>query len=163
MAANTYKIVLVGDGGVGKTTLVKRLRTGIFEPRYVATLGVEVHPLVFETNYGTFTLNVWDTAGQSKFGGLADGYYIFADGAIVVYDVTSMLTYQHVPEWIAKVQRVEPNIPLLLCGNKVDVDKKVFMNNDYDISAKSNYQLYEMFAEMLRKISGHQDLAILGD
>lgn len=72
----TFKLVLVGDGGVGKTTFVKRHLTGEFEKKYVATLGVEVHPLVFHTNRGPLRFNVWDTAGQEKFGGLRDGYYI---------------------------------------------------------------------------------------
>lgn len=68
--------MLVGDGGTGKTTFVKRHLTGEFEKKYVATLGVEVHPLVFHTNRGPIKFNVWDTAGQEKFGGLRDGYYI---------------------------------------------------------------------------------------
>jgi GTP-binding nuclear protein Ran len=67
-------MILVGDGGVGKTTFVRRHLTGEFEKRYVATLGVEVHPLKFFTNLGPIQFNVWDTAGQEKFGGLRDGY-----------------------------------------------------------------------------------------
>ena len=70
-----FKLVLVDDGGTGKTTFVKHHLTGEFE-KYVATLGVEVHPLVFHTNRGPIKFNVWDTAGQEKFGGLRDGYYI---------------------------------------------------------------------------------------
>ena len=69
-----YKLVLVGEGGVGKTTFVKRHLTGEFEKKYIATLGVEVHPMVFHTNHGPIRLNVWDTAGQEKLGGLRDGY-----------------------------------------------------------------------------------------
>lgn len=88
------QLVLVGDGGTGKTTFVKRHLTGEFEKKYIgswfwflvfyfsivliicdlATLGVEVHPLIFHTNYGPIRFDTWDTAGQEKFGGLRDGY-----------------------------------------------------------------------------------------
>ncbi|KAF6778686.1 hypothetical protein AHF37_01429 [Paragonimus kellicotti] len=77
-----FKLVLVGDGGTGKTTFVKRHITGEFEKKYVATLGVEVHPLDFHTTRGKIRFNVWDTAGQEKFGGLRDGYYIQGQCAI---------------------------------------------------------------------------------
>lgn len=63
-----FKLILVGDGGVGKTTFVKRHLTGEFEKKYVATLGVEVHPLLFHTNRGPIKFNVWDTAGQEVRG-----------------------------------------------------------------------------------------------
>lgn len=63
-ATPEFKLILVGDGGVGKTTFVKRHLTGEFEKKYVATLGVEVHPLLFHTNRGPIKFNVWDTAGQ---------------------------------------------------------------------------------------------------
>lgn len=122
----TFKCVLVGDGGTGKTTFVKRHMTGEFEKRYVATLGVEVHPLVFHTNRGPIRFNVWDTAGQEKFGGLRDGYYIQGQCAIVMFDVTSRVTYKNVPNWHRDLIRVCENIPIVLCGNKVDIkDRKV--------------------------------------
>ena len=64
-----------------------------------ATLGVEVHPLRFHTNRGELVFNVWDTAGQEKFGGLRDGYYIQGQCAIMMFDVTSRITYKNVPNW----------------------------------------------------------------
>ena len=78
MTGPEFKCVLVGDGGVGKTTYVKRHETGDFEKVYVrdrlATRGAEVHRLTFTTSCGPITFNCWDTAGQEKFGGLRDGY-----------------------------------------------------------------------------------------
>ena len=69
-----FKLVMVGDGGVGKTTFVKRHLTGEFEKKYIATQGVEVNSIVFYTNHGPIKFNIWDTAGQEKLGGLRDGY-----------------------------------------------------------------------------------------
>lgn len=86
-----------------------------------ATLGVEVHPLTFSTNFGTICFNVWDTAGQEKFGGLRDGYYIQGQCGIIMFDVTSRITYKNVPNWHRDLERVCENIPIVLCGNKVDI------------------------------------------
>ena len=88
---------------------------------YIATLGVEVHPLKFSTNFGDICFNVWDTAGQEKFGGLRDGYYIQGQCGIIMFDVTSRITYKNVPNWHRDLVRVCENIPIVLCGNKVDV------------------------------------------
>merc|ERR1719329_1670877 len=121
-----FKLVLVGDGGVGKTTFVKRHLTGEFEKKYIATLGVEVHPMQFFTSKGQICFNVWDTAGQEKLGGLRDGYYIGGHSGIIMFDVCSRITYQNVPKWYKYLVRVCENIPIVLVGNKVDVkDRKV--------------------------------------
>jgi len=165
----SFKLVLVGDGGVGKTTFVKRHLTGEFEKKYVATLGVEVHPLGFTTNRGPITFNVWDTAGQEKFGGLRDGYYIQGQCAIIMFDVTSRITYKNVPTWHKDLVRVCENIPIVLCGNKVDIkDRKVKAKaitfhrkknlQYYDISAKSNYNFEKPFLWLARKLAGDPNL-----
>jgi GTP-binding nuclear protein Ran len=167
--APEFKLVLVGDGGVGKTTFVKRHLTGEFEKKYNATVGVEVHPLQFQTNRGLIVYNVWDTAGQEKFGGLRDGYYIGGQCAIIMFDVTSRITYKNVPNWHKDLIRVCENIPIVLCGNKVDVkDRKVKAkaitfhrkNNMqyYDISARSNYNFEKPFLWLARKLAGDANL-----
>ena len=92
-----------------------------------ATLGVEVHPLSFSTNFGTICFNVWDTAGQEKFGGLRDGYYIQGQCGIIMFDVTSRITYKNVPNWHRDLERVCENIPIVLCGNKVDVKVRRYL------------------------------------
>ena len=181
-AVPEFKLILVGDGGVGKTTFVKRHKTGEFEKKYVATVGAEVHPMKFVTSYGTFIFNVWDTAGQEKFAGniflkfldiflfvnkvlngiyciclgLRDGYYIEAHCGIIMFDVTSRITYKSVPNWHRDLTRVCENIPIVLVGNKVDMkDRKVKARQItyhrkrnlqyYDVSAKSNYNFARPF------------------
>jgi len=167
-----FKLILVGDGGVGKTTFVKRHLTGEFEKKYVATLGVEVHPLDFHTNHGKIKFNVWDTAGQEKYGGLRDGYYIQGECAIIMFDVTSRITYKHVPNWHRDLVRVCDVIPIVLVGNKVDIKerkvkaKQVLFHRKknlpyYDISAKSNYHFEKPFLWLARKLVGRPDLNIV--
>merc|ERR1712137_55956 len=168
-----FKLILVGDGGVGKTTFVKRHLTGEFEKKYVATLGVEVHPLVFHTNRGAMRFNVWDTAGQEKFGGLRDGYYIQGQCAIIMFDVTSRITYKNVPNWHRDIVRVCENIPIVLVGNKVDVkDRHVKAKNIqfhrkrnlqyYDLSARSNYNFEKPFLWLARRLTNQPNLQFVG-
>ncbi|KAL1859930.1 GTP-binding nuclear protein gsp1/Ran [Paecilomyces lecythidis] len=160
--------VLTGCPSV-QTTFVKRHLTGEFEKKYIATLGVEVHPLSFTTNLGPIQFDVWDTAGQEKFGGLRDGYYINGQCGIIMFDVTSRITYKNVPNWHRDLVRVCENIPIVLCGNKVDVkERKVKAKTItfhrkknlqyYDISAKSNYNFEKPFLWLARKLVGNQTL-----
>jgi len=168
----TFKLILVGDGGTGKTTFVKRHLTGEFEKKYIATIGVEVHPLTFHTNRGVICFNVWDTAGQEKFGGLRDGYYIQGNCAIIMFDVTSRPTYKNVPNWYRDIVRVCENIPIVLTGNKVDVleravkAKQVTFHRKrnlqyYDISAKSNYNFERPFLWLAKKLANDNNLAFV--
>ena len=174
MSAPQFKLLLVGDGGVGKTTLVKRHLTGEFEKKYIPTLGVEVHPLKFSTNCGDLVFNVWDTAGQEKFGGLRDGYYIQGQCAIIMFDVTSRITYKNVPNWHRDIVRVCENIPIVLVGNKVDVqDRQVKARNItfhrkrnlqyYDLSARTNYNFHMPFKWLARRLTNQPSLEFIGE
>jgi GTP-binding nuclear protein Ran len=126
---------------------------------------------------------VWDTAGQEKFGGLRDGYYIQGQCGIIMFDVTSRITYKNVPNWHRDLERVCENIPIVLCGNKVDVkvcsyhllchgptkltslqERKVKTGavtfhrkkniQYFEISAKSNYNFEKPFLWLARKLVG---------
>ena len=130
-----------------------------------ATIGVEVSPLDFYTNRGQLRFYCWDTAGQEKFGGLRDGYYIRGQCAIIMFDVTARLSYKNVPTWHRDLTRVCENIPIVLCGNKVESkDRQVKYKNVvfhrkknlqyYEISAKSNYQFEKPFLYLARKLVG---------
>uniref|UniRef100_A0A8C6W5Z5 GTP-binding nuclear protein Ran n=1 Tax=Nannospalax galili TaxID=1026970 RepID=A0A8C6W5Z5_NANGA len=152
-----FKLVLVDNGITGKTTFVKRHLMGEFE-KYVATLGVAVHPLMFHTNQGPIKFNVWDTASQEKCQGLHD-----AQSAIIMFDVTSRVTYKNVPNWHRDLVRVCENIFIVLCGSKVDIkDRKVKAKSInlqyYDISAKSTYNFEKPFLWLARKFIGDPNL-----
>jgi len=166
---HAFKLVLVGDGGTGKTTFVKRHLSGEFEKKYEPTIGVEVRPLKVTTNCGPLIFNIWDTAGQEKFGGLRDGYYIYANCGIIMFDVTSRVTYKNVPVWHRDLCRVCPNIPMVLVGNKVDVKTRQVKpkqitfhrkkNLQYiEVSAKSNYNFEKPFLYLARKLTASPSL-----
>ena len=167
-----FKVVLIGDGGVGKTTFVKRHQTGEFEKKYIATQGVEVSSITFNTNHGPIKLSLWDTAGQEKLGGLREGYYIGAHAAILMFDVTTRITYKNIPKWYKDLTRICDNIPIVLVGNKVDQkDRKVKARQItfhrkrnlqyFDISAKSNYQYEKPFLWILRTLTGDLNLYLV--
>jgi GTP-binding nuclear protein Ran len=114
-----FKLILCGDGGTGKTALWKRVLTGEFERKYVATFGVEVHPLVFHTNRGPVRFSVWDTAGQEKLGGLRDGYYVDSDAALIAFSDKESLA--HVANWRRDFMHVAGDVPVVAVGTKFDL------------------------------------------
>jgi GTP-binding nuclear protein Ran len=157
---NTYNMVLLGDEGVGKTAWIKRIVTGRFITKYTATMGVEVT----RVPYNDVTFEVYDCSGQEKFGGLRDGYIRNADVVIVFFDVTSMLSYKNVQKWINVTRNIIPDVPIIICGSKVDSPRRrvkpsmirVHLKNNcqyYDISAKSNYNFEKPFVKSCEYLS----------
>jgi GTP-binding nuclear protein Ran len=136
---SAFKIALVGDGGVGKTTYIRRLLGGDFKMPYTATVGEEVHPIVLSGPYNGVVFNVWDTAGQHKFSGMRDPHYEDADAAIVMFDVNSRISYGNVQWWCDEIRAVNPDLPIVNVGNKCDIveGRKVQSGSYFEISAKS--------------------------
>lgn len=167
------KVVLLGDGGVGKTTLIHRILTGEFTRKYVPTMGVEVNPLTFNTTRGRVILNCWDCAGQEKFGSLWESYYVGADACIVMFDTTANITYRSVKGWVNSIRKQCKDIPIILCGNKVDSrERKVALSSIdahrelnltkyFDISAKSNYNFEKPFLEIMRAYFNDPNLSFV--
>jgi GTP-binding nuclear protein Ran len=170
----TKKIILIGDGGVGKTSFIRRYIDGSFNRQYIATVGAEVYNLHLKINDEQYIhFQVWDTAGQEQNSGLSDGYYWDADGVIVFFDVTSRITHKHVPEWIRKAQNVNienKNMPIMIVGNKADLskDRKVDASrirkglprgSEYtDMSAKSNYNFEKPLLYLARCFTKNPNL-----
>lgn len=155
-----FKIVLVGDGGCGKTCFAKRFLTQGFEKKYVATLGVEVHPIHFQTNYGLVVFNVWDTAGQEKYGGLRDGYYIRGDGCLAFYQEGVVSSANRALEFSQDVKRVCGDIPLFYVSTKND-EGCTCQGPCLHISSKNHINLENPFLALARTLMGKEDLVFL--
>lgn len=131
----TYKIVIVGAGGVGKTAFVRNLMDGTFYSKYIATIGVEVH---FVRPGSNTTLAMWDCAGQEKFQGLAEGYYVNAQAAILMYSAEDPSTRDCLEEYAHKIREVAGDIPLAYVANKCDLVGEFSPPfGDHSISVKS--------------------------
>ena len=158
----SYKLVLVGDAGVGKSTYIKRLLTGEFETKYVPTCGVTVNRLTFSTTKGPVSFKVYDLAGQERIGTDQSTHYTDADCAIVMYDCHSKLSLQNVQVWINDIHRNCGDIPIVVCGNKCDVKgRQYFSRRDetqWLISAKSNMNYEKPFLHLIRVLKEDQEL-----
>jgi len=121
-----FKLVLIGDSGVGKSCLLLRFADDNFTDSYISTIGVDFRFRTITINDKTVKLQIWDTAGQERFRTITSAYYRGADGIIMVYDVTSMESFDHVEEWLNEVERhANESTSKLLVGNKADlVDEK---------------------------------------
>jgi len=123
-----YKVLVVGDIGTGKTSIIKRYVHGIFSMHYKSTIGVDFALKVLEwDDKTTVRLQLWDIAGQERFGNMTRVYYKEAVGAFVVFDVTRISTYEAVKKWKGDidVKVTIPNspdpIPVVLLANKIDL------------------------------------------
>jgi len=121
-----FKLVLIGDSGVGKSCLLLRFADDNFTDSYISTIGVDFRFRTITIDKKTVKLQIWDTAGQERFRTITSAYYRGADGIIMVYDVTSMESFDHVEEWLNEVERhANESTSKLLVGNKADlVDEK---------------------------------------
>mmetsp|Transcript_13412 Transcript_13412/g.22285 ORF Transcript_13412/g.22285 Transcript_13412/m.22285 type:complete len:217 (-) Transcript_13412:406-1056(-) len=116
-----FKLVLIGDSGVGKSCLLLRFADDAFTESYISTIGVDFRFRTVKVNNKTVKLQIWDTAGQERFRTITSAYYRGADGIIMVYDVTSTDSFDHVNDWLKEVNRyASEGTAKLLVGNKSD-------------------------------------------
>ncbi|NP_001089457.1 uncharacterized protein LOC734507 [Xenopus laevis] len=117
-----FKLILIGDAGVGKTCVVQRFRSGVFAERQGSTIGVDFTMKTLEIQGKRVKLQIWDTAGQERFRTITQSYYRSANGAIIAYDITKRKSFASVPRWIEDVKKYAgSNIVQLLIGNKSDL------------------------------------------
>jgi Ras-related protein Rab-1A len=116
-----FKLVLIGDSGVGKSCLLLRFADDAFTESYISTIGVDFRFRTVKMDNKTVKLQIWDTAGQERFRTITSAYYRGADGIIMVYDTTSSDSFDHVNDWLKEVNRyASEGTCKLLVGNKCD-------------------------------------------
>ena len=119
----TFKILMLGDASVGKTSLTVRYVSGYFLEDLRLTIGVDFYSKITEFNGKKVKLQIWDFGGEIRFRYLLSQYCKGANGAFFLFDITNALTISHLPDWTSIVREVAGDIPIILIGSKLDLDE----------------------------------------
>ena len=162
MASLNSKIVTLGEGRVGKTSLTLKFVNGTFHANEISTVNANYLSKLVHIDNGAVQLNIWDTAGQERFRALASNYYRQAQGALVVYDITDRASFQKVVSWINELKaQADKNIVIVVAGNKCDMERERQINKaeaqefcrklqirHFDTSAKTGAGVEDAFREL---------------
>ncbi|XP_048836876.1 ras-related protein Rab-38 [Brienomyrus brachyistius] len=171
-----YKVLVIGDLGVGKTSIIKRYVQQSFSPNYRATIGVDFALKVLNWDTETIRLQLWDIAGQERFGNMTRVYYREATGAFIVFDVTRPSTFEAVTKWKEDLDSKLslPNgrgVAAVLLANKCDQGRDVLTNNGlkmeqfckengfvgwFETSAKENINIDEAAGCLVKHIIANE-------
>jgi small GTP-binding protein len=146
---STFKIVVVGSSGVGKSAIVQRLVDNTFREETQSTVGVEFKPFIIRVDEQTVKLQIWDTAGQERFKSVSKAYFRNAVGAVLVNDITSDASFDDLSNWLHDLQQLcHPSAYILLVGNKADLesDRKVGVQQAKDFAESHQLEYLETSA-----------------
>lgn len=117
-----FKVLLIGDSSVGKTSVLLRYVDDTFNPEFQTTIGVDFKISTFQLNGKVIKLQLWDTAGQDRFKNIVASYYRGAHGIILTFDITNQASFQNINRWYDEAQNyLQKSVPKLLIGNKADL------------------------------------------
>ncbi|PKA65364.1 Ras-related protein YPT3 [Apostasia shenzhenica] len=140
-----FKLVLIGDSGVGKSNLLSRFTRNEFNLESKSTIGVEFATRSLNVDGKVIKAQIWDTAGQERYRAITSAYYRGAVGALLVYDVTRRVTFENVERWLRELrEHTDPNIVIMLVGNKSDLRHLVAISTDDGKSLAEKEALFFM-------------------
>ncbi|XP_052002671.1 ras-related protein Rab-25-like [Xyrauchen texanus] len=117
-----FKVVLIGESGVGKSNLLSRFTKNDFSHDSRTTIGVEFSTRTVQLNGLTIKAQIWDTAGLERYRAITSAYYRGAVGALLVYDISKHLTYESAERWLKELyDHADPHIVVMIVGNKTDL------------------------------------------
>jgi small GTP-binding protein len=161
-----FKIILIGDSNIGKTSLINRYINRNFTEKYICTIGVDFMMKTIIHESCRIKLQIWDTAGMEKYKQITVSYYRGAQAAIVCFDLTNMSTFKSVKRWIDDFNQNQPTGKLIIIvGNKSDlveerevskeeIDKFIEMNGYiyFECSARQGEGIDEMFLQLAKRL-----------
>jgi len=155
-----FKILIIGDSGVGKSCMLLRFADDTYTENYISTIGVDFKIRTVELDGKTCKLQIWDTAGQERFRTITSSYYRGAHGIIIVYDVTNNESFANVEQWLQEIESyASENVDKLLVGNKCDLEEKKVIN--YEIGERFAKSKEMKFLETSAKNSTNVEQAFL--
>jgi small GTP-binding protein len=151
-----FKVVVVGEGGVGKTSLILRYTQDRFLGEYITTIGTNFAVKTLNIDGQQMKLQLWDLGGQAQFMRIRSFYYPGARAAVVVYSIADRNSFEVVPKWTKEVRNICGDIPLTLLGNKIDLDSDRLVRKEEGVGQASqiNAEFFETSAKTGELING---------
>lgn len=150
-----FKVLLIGDSSVGKTSLLFRYVDDTFNPEFQTTIGVDFKISTLHVNGKTIKLQLWDTAGQDRFKTIVASYYRGAHGIILTFDLTNSTSFQNITRWHEESQNyLQKNVPKLLIGNKADLvnERKVRTEDAKELAERLGVEYIETSAKNAQNV-----------
>ncbi|TNN14867.1 Ras-related protein isoform 3 [Schistosoma japonicum] len=120
-----FKLLLIGDSGVGKTSILLRFSDNLFNQTFISTIGIDFKIRTVDIDGKKIKLQIWDTAGQERFKTITTAYYRGAMGIMLVYDITNQHSFNNIKTWMQNIdEHANNDVEKMLLGNKCDVDEK---------------------------------------
>tara|TARA_B100001063_G_scaffold243020_1_gene272800 strand:- start:1255 stop:1839 length:585 start_codon:yes stop_codon:yes gene_type:complete len=150
----SYKIVLVGDTGVGKSSIATQFANNEFSDFQESTIGAAFFTKSIEIDGTSYKIDVWDTAGQERYHSLTPMYYRGAKIALIVFDITNLLSYEKMKQWSSEIKNSVNNIVITIVGNKIDLEhrRKVSKEDAIEYCMQEGFEYYETSAKTAENI-----------